>query len=285
MRPACASSAERLVAGAALSPLLALARHDEQRVVDREPEAESRDEVEREDREGMNLDAIRSPRNVSAIAPSPSSGGRNAATSPRKTQKESRSTSGKAISSARRRSSWIASVTCCDAIAPPPSRTSGSPANADDRRAAASFVASPPFAWRYTSTTPRSSMTVRATAGSPPILRVHARYRAGAAADEREHTGVGLDAGLPRSTSRFARRLSDERSANWVDPASMRGITVLPSASAAAKTQAEKSVTARARVMIRRAKERTGRKDAPSRLTTAQAEVVSRARRARLQGR
>ena len=45
---------------------------------------------------------------MSAIAPAPTSGGSNAATRPRKTQNESRRTSGNAISSARRRSRWIA---------------------------------------------------------------------------------------------------------------------------------------------------------------------------------
>ena len=223
--------------------LLAPARDDEQRVVDREAEPEPGDEVEREDRERCTSTAIRSPRNVSAIAPAPTSGGRNAATRPRKTQNESRRTSGNAISSARRRSRWIAAVTCRDAIAPPPSRTCGSPANAAMSRSAACFEASPPRRVRNAehdavlvddASGPRrgrgrSGPARAATAAGPPVTSAS--------------TPGSASTPVRRSTSRFASRLSDERSANCADPASMRGITVLPTANATTTTAADTSVT------------------------------------------
>ena len=185
---------------------------------------------------GCTSTASRSPKNVSAIAPAPTSGGRSEATKPRKTQNESSRTSGNAISSARRRSLWIAAVTWREAMAPPPSRTCGSSANAASSRSAACFEESPP---RRVQEREHDPVLVDRGAGDgrvtidPGARALDDRRPAG---DEREHARDRASTPVLRSTSRFASRLSDERSANWADPASMRGITVLPIAKAATKS-------------------------------------------------
>ena len=75
------------------------------------------------------LATIRSARNVVTIASPPSSGGSSAATSERKNSSESRKMNGNASSSACARSWPTCVLAWALAIAPPPSLTSGWPAN------------------------------------------------------------------------------------------------------------------------------------------------------------
>ena len=126
--------------------LLPVAGDDQEAVVDREAEAQADGEVERVDREGHRLveepDGRGSPRRSPRA---PISGGSRAATTPRKTHSDSRKMIGKAIISARARSSPMIVPTCSPTTAAPPRRTSGSSPGSRSMRAAASSTASSPI--------------------------------------------------------------------------------------------------------------------------------------------
>ncbi len=145
--------------------LLPVARDHEQRVVDREPQPEPGDEVDREHREVGHLDE----RSAARAASSRSTPSRRAAAAtrrrrPRNTQSESRKTSGNAISSARLRSDSTVSATWRPATAPGRrGRRPGRRANASIRRLVAALGALARRRVNQASTT-SSDTTVRATA-------------------------------------------------------------------------------------------------------------------------
>ena len=238
---------ERLRPVAVLRRLLAPAGDDEERVVDREAETEARDEVEREDRERMHLDRDPQPEerepDCARADERRQERGHEAAEDPEREQQDERErdqlgAAEVALDRVRHlagRDRAAAETHAADRRRTPPMR-----------RSAASFVASPPRRRRKPSTTP-FSVDDRPRDGRIAVdPRPHPLDRRRPARDEDERRR-----GRPRRPygarpRRFASRLSEERSANWVAPASMRGITVLPSAKATATRTADTSVTARA---------------------------------------
>ena len=109
--------------------LLAEPADDEQRVVDRQPEPEHRDDVDREDRDVGDRLSSRSIVNAPRIASPPTASGRLAAVSPPKMTTSSTSTIGIEIGSARAMSS-LTWVVMSLAIASSPPIWTSSPAGA-----------------------------------------------------------------------------------------------------------------------------------------------------------
>ena len=212
--------------------LLAPARDDEERVVDREAEAETGDEIEREDREGVHLDgepqAEERQRDRAGADERRQERGDEAAEDPEREQEDERERD--QLGAAEVALDRLGHLVRGDRAAA--EQDPGSSANAAVSRSAASL---------------RDVAAPRPEEGEHDAVLVDDRARdRGIAVDPRPDAGderrvaarrARARRGRPRrpssrSTSTFASRLSEERSANCSEPALSRGITVLPKASA-----------------------------------------------------
>src|SRR5829696_8703740 len=152
------------------------------------------------------LSIARMPRNAMTIARAPMSGGMSAATTPRKTHRDSAKRIGKAIISARARSSETWEPIWGPTTSPPPSRTSR-PRSAVRKRSAAASASASGSSWtriavaepsRETKVASRvaGQLSVRATAGSRRRAASASRTAAAAAwgTHERHDAEPGLAA-------------------------------------------------------------------------------------------
>ena len=249
VRPALrivAASASGAVA--VLRRLLAPAGDDEERVVDREAEAEARHEVEREDRERMHLDRDPQPEERKPDRPRADEWreerGHEAAEDPEREQEHERERDqlgATQVALDRIRDLAGRDRTAAETHVRIAGERRDEPVGRVFRRAAAPRVEEAEDDTVTVDDRPRDGRI----APDPRPHPLHLRRPPG---DEGERPG-SASTPVRRSTSRFASRLSEERSANWVAPASRRGITVLPSGEGDGHEDGPRaSVTARARV-------------------------------------